>query len=321
MRSPITRIERVGGLFILAALVVLGAVLLVPGLLSGSFLRGRQLQVRASEGVGLVEGSRIIMRGIEVGRVAELRIDATNYVILRCEIHPAFRDKIRTGIRVVLVPAAILGSPFIRIDPAGGELLPPDTVIDAVVEASLLDSIADVSLDLRQLVEKATGRMDQLQKNLESVQRILDALNERQGLAGKLIHESEAYDDVRRVLARLDETLQGFDGIRGGLADFLEVLPVLKEDAVDASARLRISLARIQEGLERFPEIAADTAFALEDARKVIESLKRNFLIRPNLPRDPDPESMAPAVLPRERARARALDASPADDSSKEGPP
>jgi ABC-type transporter Mla subunit MlaD len=109
-------------------------------------------------------------------------------------------------------------------------------------------------------------------------------------------------ESAERSVASVEKTLAGLDGIRSRLEEFSGTLPELRAEFERAAPKvqesldhLKSGLANLDRGLERFPSLAVDTAFAVEDARRVLESLKRNFLIRGNLPDDSGAESVLPA--------------------------
>jgi hypothetical protein len=53
-------------------------------------------------------------------------------------------------------------------------------------------------------------------------------------------------------------------------------------------------LADLERGMEHFPPAAAKLVVTLTETRKVLESVKRSFLIRGNLPADTSAPTTAP---------------------------
>ena len=322
MRTPVSRIEKLAGLFIILAIVVFGAILFFPQALSGKLLSSYQLRIVADDGLGITVGNEVIMRGIQIGEVSNLTFDPTNRVFIDCRIYRAFRDRLTEGLRVELVPPALFGSPVIRLlsadlTAAGPKPLAPDAVLKAEKQTSITEQLSAVSGDVRRVFDKVENRIEQLGENLGALQKILDSVNAGEGLAGRLLRDRKLADDAERIVTqlqtilsdvqrtagRIDQYIAELEKMGEPLEDFATVLPKLKEDLLDIGAKLRSSLTSVDKGLERFPDMATDTAFALEDARRILESFKRNFFIRGNLPRDGSTETLAP-LSPRDAPAA-----------------
>jgi ABC-type transporter Mla subunit MlaD len=287
------------------------------------------LQVSAQDGMGLTPGDRVVMQGIQIGEVSRLDFWQKNRVLIACKIYPQYRAMLTQGIRVQLVAPPVIGNPLVRIEPGAGDPLAPTVVVEAQAEDSLLDGLKTLPEDLRRTIAHLETRMVQVGGNLAAFQEILEAVKAEQGLVGALIYGEELHRQVGHILQRVDQSMDRLETIRIRTEEFSTILPKLKHDmqtaskklnsslthlekslrAVDArlpavtddiaasSKKLLSSLTHIEEGLENFPEISKETFLVLEDARKIMESAKRNVLIRGNLPADLPAESMTPASL------------------------
>ncbi len=295
MRTPISRIEKISALFIIVALLVLGAVLIFPRMMAGRLFNLYYLEVTSDDGIGLSVGDLVEIQGIQVGEVSRFRLDDASNVIIDCKIFGEFRDRITAGTKVVLVPPSFIGSPSVRILPGKGPPLPPWTVMRATKETSLMGTISDLSKDLKPLLEQVEGRVKQAGGTLEALQGILDALNEGEGTAGKLVRDEDLYAAFLRATNRLDRTLEALDPIRTRLEEFSAALPAFREDLLASSAKLRAALDLFEEGLRKFPAMASDASSSVAEAKRIVESLKRNALIRMNLPREPGTGPMTPS--------------------------
>jgi ABC-type transporter Mla subunit MlaD len=288
---------------------VLAAVVFFPGIMSGRFLKLYQLEVATQDGLGLTLGDKVMMRGIQIGEVSDLKLDEAEQVLVDCKIYPSFRSKLRVGTRVVLVPPALFGSPQVTLHPGEGEPLPPQAIIRAEVESSVMDRVKELAENSGRLFNKVERTIEEVGDTLVAARKVLDSINAGEGLAGGLIKDKELPARVTRILestersvASIEKTLSGLEGIRSRLEEFSGTLPAIRSEIERAAPKIQESLdhlksglANLDRGLERFPSLAVDTAFAVEDARRVLESLKRNFLIRGNLPEDSGAESVLPA--------------------------
>jgi ABC-type transporter Mla subunit MlaD len=296
MRSPISRMEKFSALFILLALVVVGAVLLFPRMMSGRLFNLYRFQVSTDDGIGLSVGDQVEIQGIQVGEVTRFRLDEASNVLIDCKVFGEFRERITTGTTVVLVPPSFIGSPVVRIVPGKGKgLLPPGTVLRATKEASLMSAMGGISQKIPPLLTEIEGRVKQASGTLEALQGVLEALNRGQGTAGKLVRDQDLYASLVRVTNRVDHTIEGLDPIRARLEEFTAALPALRDDLQASSAKLRASLDHLEEGLQKFPAMASDASSSLAESKRIVESLKRNAIIRMNLPRESESETMSPS--------------------------
>jgi len=240
MRTPISRIEKIAGLFIIAALTALAALIIFPGLVSGRYLNLFDLTLKAPDGIGLASGDKVILQGVQVGEVRRLEFDDAGGVVVRLKIYPVHRKQIRVGTKALLVPPIVMGSPRVKLLPGEGEALPDDSVLVAERESSPLEGIGRIGATLEQTFERVNARLDQTQ------------------------------------------------GILAGVQEMVDTARSLRPDIEESSAALRRSVAHVEKTLENLPGIAGRSEALLDDARRVLESLKRNFVIRANLPADDD---------------------------------
>ena len=71
MRTPVSRFEKVAGLFMFLALVPLVALIVIPGIKPGGFLNrsSYELEVIARDGLDLGAGDEVTMKGIQIGEI------------------------------------------------------------------------------------------------------------------------------------------------------------------------------------------------------------------------------------------------------------
>jgi ABC-type transporter Mla subunit MlaD len=248
MHTPFRRLEKIAGLFIIAALAALGALVLFPGIVSGKYLNLLDLTVRSSEGLGLSSGDKVILEGVQVGEVRRVEFDETGGILIAMKVYAVHRQQIRTGTRALLVPPLVMGSPTVTLLRGEGELLPDGSVLQAETQASPIEGLHRMGESLEGTFERVNARLDQMEGILAGAQKLLDTANS------------------------------------------------LRPDIVESSASVRRSLDHVEDALEELPEMASRSGALLADARRVLESLKRNFLIRANLPADADEARMLPAT-------------------------
>jgi ABC-type transporter Mla subunit MlaD len=295
MRTPVRRIETIGGVVLLLGGVTLLVLFVFPGLISGRFLTHFRLQVRAADGLGVATGNKVMMQGIQIGQVSDLRLDESNQVLITCRIRPEHRDKITTGVRVVLVPGNLFESTLVRILPGPGKPLAAEIVLEAGAESSVFDRLGSLAETLEDTLVSVRERVKQMESSLDSLDKMLLAINSAEGSFGKLIYEMELHTRLSDLVAKAEGSFESFQALAGKLDGFLELLPEVKSDFQQSVASLRSAAMQLDRGMAHFPEAVSRTIDALAEGRRVIESLKRNILLRGNLPRDPVNAGTAPA--------------------------
>ncbi len=241
-----TRQDFIVGLFIVGAIaVVIGALLAT----SGWGERRYDLYLRAANADGLTTDSKVLLQGLEVGRVSSVspRVDSTTRTIsfvARLSLIGRFRGgatlQLPTGTRGQLEPASQI-SPTILIrlvlpdstHRSGGLLAVGDT-IDSERKASVLDQVAEVAQHLSKEVEDV---MHQTNVTLQHVDGILANANGlladvRPSIDSTLASVSATMNRVTKLVQRLDPGLA--DSVSTALALSNRVL--LRVDSLAARA-------------------------------------------------------------------------------------
>ena len=304
MRTPVSRFERIAGYFILLSLVALAALFIVPAMKTGGLLSRRTyaLHIHTDDGIDLESGDKVTMKGIQVGEVENLDFitevkDGKEQVRVRvtCSIYWEYREKITRHSKFYMVPAAVVGRGKIEIHPGVGNSPLQDRIVEGKKKVSITDRVNDLLLEVDDLLEVANKRISDLEATLVAVQKILDHISEGEGSLGKFLYEDELHNQIVKVLGHMEETVAGVDRITQPLAGFSETLPDLTMKIRDVTGKLDDILENLRKGMGHFPAVVSGTLIALTEGRKILESLKRNFFIRGNLPANREPEEMAPA--------------------------
>ncbi|MBN1443348.1 MAG: MCE family protein [Planctomycetes bacterium] len=317
MRSPVSRPERLAAYFVLLVLIVLAALILVPrwrATEAESFwdflsMPAFVLHVIADDAVDLAQGDKVLMKGIQVGEISGIDFSETQKVIISCSIYRRYTARIPWDSKFFLVPAPIVGRGKIEIQPGTGSALGADTKVPGLRYTSFTDRVdgvlqqaAELLVQMRGILEQAgaslagiSQRVVEMERTLASLQKILDQVTEGRGALGQIVFRDDLYSRIESLVERLESAARGFETLREPVTDFGERLPSLTRTAAEAAEKLNRTLDDLERGMKHFPDAASSLAASLVEGRKVLESLKRNFLIRGNLPRDLEPETMAPA--------------------------
>lgn len=314
MRSPVSRFERMAAYFILLALLALGALIVLPrldrttGLFDFLARVDFVVHIVADDAVDLAPGNVIELKGIQVGQVERVDLLPDYRVRLTCQIYRDYRSRIPEGSRFELVPAAVVGNPRIVVHQGGGPPIETGATVTGETSISVTDRVdaalvqaTKLLVQMEGILEKAGGTLDQLngrvmdmKQALDSLSSVLQQVSAGRGALGKLVYEEELYDRVGQLVGRLESATEPLTDLAGPLAEVGAELPGLTRQVGRILGRLDDALALLAEGLAQFPATAESARASLGELRKVVESLKRNFLIRGNLPRNARPTTVVP---------------------------
>lgn len=241
-----TRQDFIVGLFIVGAIaVVIGALLAT----SGWGERRYDLYLRTANAEGLSADSKVLLQGLEVGRVASVspRVDSmtrTITFVARLSVIGRFPSgaslQLPAGTRGQLEPASQI-SPTVLIrlvlpdsSRRTARLLAAGDTIDSERKASVLDQVAEAAQHLSKEVEEVLHRTHQ---TLEHVDAILASANGvlkdvRPSIDRTLADVSSTMDRVAKLMQRLDPGLA--DSVSTALAVSNRIL--LRVDSLAARA-------------------------------------------------------------------------------------
>ncbi|MEM7232530.1 MAG: MlaD family protein [Planctomycetota bacterium] len=330
MRSPVTRFERVAGYFILLAIVVVVVLFLRPGL-ERFGANPLIIRILADEAHNLKSGDSVTMRGIQIGEVRDLDLldvrklsdsdrgsvqltgDGFRRVLITCQIRRKYSDQVTTDVGFFIVPPAVVGSGSIDVRRT------PETAKEGQIVKPLESKVLVQGLKQESIMDAANELVAEAGTILKNVGTTVKEVENNIKLINRLLQEVETGDNTLAKLLRSDELYKALEGVIGTVETKIENLPVdetivtvreevlkelrgisstLQKELVKTNTELVGHLVKVlsqmEKGMEHFPPAAAKLVAILADARKVLESLKRNFLIRGNLPDEGNPRRTAP---------------------------
>lgn len=252
MKFRIRHAEKIVGLFVLAALVSLAAVLIFMGANQRWFARDYHFQSRFQSGEGLKQGMPVRLKGFRIGMVDRVRLLEDNTAAIDFHIFDTYYPKVRQH-SVLELATSPLGI-------GGGGLLfhPGDPQGDLLEEGAHIPSL-DFT-EGRRLVEE--GKVSTLSKEdavssavrqvgplLVTAQETLVSLNElAETLNGTL--RGEDTGPMAEVLTHTDELLLRAGSASAALEETLQHTAVVAENLRETSARLRETRGLAKELLD-----------------------------------------------------------------------
>lgn len=295
MSLPYTRREKIAGLFFL---IGLGLIFLVAVYVGGGrdwFRSYNTYYALYNEGYGLSPGVKVKFLRTDVGLVTRLELTDNNKVKVHMSILNEYADRIKSDSVAAIASPTFIGSEYIDIIPGSVRTaaIPKGGQIPAVERKSLEDYIKDLRLDaMLARVEAIMINVDSLTHQLQDpagpfmgtlsdVRRVTSAVAQGEGTLGKLVASDLAIETIEGVLTDIQTITGNFAQLSGNLGQTLP--PIM--------SKVESTISRVEKAARSAPEIARETRESLRSANQVLDSAKRNFLIRGNLTRDPEPET------------------------------
>ncbi|MDR1039303.1 MAG: MlaD family protein [Deltaproteobacteria bacterium] len=309
-RAPYTFLEKLTGFLLVALfLVVMGAAAIV-GAGRGLFRGHTSYFAVFSQGYGIAAGVDVRYFGIDIGTVTSVELMDNNKIRMRLRIVDDYADRILGDCLAVVKSPTIIGSEFIEIQPgslmslpvpAGGQIPAQDT-------ATLEDMLAALELPKKivqadRLMQDFISIADRLQDaegplfaTLENFRVVSSRVAEGEGSLGALLSKPDTHDEI---FAALEEAHRAMESIRDASASFRDAMAsvrvaaaALESDIPGITRQADRILAEIEQGTQSFPEVARGAREGIRDVHQVLDSAKRNFLIRGNITADPPPQGV-----------------------------
>ena len=289
MSASYTQREKLAGLFLMAGLAVGFVIAVVVGGGQDWFRRYNQYYAIFNNGYGLEPGVKVKFLRTDIGLVTRLELTGNNKVKVHLAIRDDFAGRLKTDSVANINSPTLIGSEFIDILPGSTKtaLIPEGGQIPAVERKSLSEYVEDLRLDImlarvEDTMANVASLTSQLQEptgpfmgTMSDVRQITSTVAGGQGNVGHLIFDDEPFGKINQ-----------------GLGNLSDLSGRLKDDLPPVVSRAGTIAAQVEQGTRHLPEIGRRAREGLHDANQILESVKRNFLIRGNLPPEPPVETL-----------------------------
>jgi phospholipid/cholesterol/gamma-HCH transport system substrate-binding protein len=311
--------ERMTGAFILLTLVVFLFTAAVVGRGKNWFRKHVVYYTTFEEGYNLVSGSRVKLLGTDIGSVTDVLLTEANKVKVRIKVLAVYASRIRANSVATVESPTVIGSEYINIRPGTSKaaVIPPEGLIptkekkkftEYLEEYELgakLEHIGKILEDLAQITDQLKDPKGPFLGTFGNLQQITGAVEAGDGSLGRLIKSDELHehiqaelDDIDTFIATLQETADHLVRAGANIEDGSEHLEKAAREGpemVDKTQELLDRLLRVTVILEKVmtevPEISAQAREGMQEVNRILDSVKENFLIRPNLPPPPESET------------------------------
>jgi phospholipid/cholesterol/gamma-HCH transport system substrate-binding protein len=297
------RIERIAGLFVVAAVAGVFVITVLIAIKQGWFENKVKYVVEMPSADGVREGTLIQMAGLKIGSVQSIELRGSELVIVGLSVSEAYKEKIRSDSIVRVSRPFIIGEKVFDISlgsqqspemPEGAQLaveMAPD-LLDFVSGKSLgphLKNLSRIAESLRVVAEtlfdprrtKAFVQMiDDIAPLVQSGRSVtkeanvlLQDLNKGKRIVGAL-------DDLRLLTGELNRTLPLF----------AKDSPQLAQDVSKIARNMAVLTDEMQKAIPAFAKIGPElpraslrAIEALDETVVTLKALQKSFLLRGNV--------------------------------------
>ncbi len=275
------------GIFMLAALVVTGFLILNSSGDFNPFEKKMRLKARFSSADGLHSGADVQLAGVSIGKVEDVkflppdapngeRVESTFLIVKELDKKP-ITDLIRTDSTAQLVATSILANDkMINIVPGTSKGNPVD-------DNAILTSSATASLN--QLTSTGNDLLTQINKLAGPANDILDKANRGEGTLGRIVNDEELYrnldgavSETKATMQRLQTTIDKINKGQGSAGKLVND-PALYDSLNKTVSHLESISSDIKAGRGSAGKFVSDDAMYNETREAVAELKKAVFKI------------------------------------------
>ena len=319
MRLQFSTMERMTGAFILLTLLIFLFTVAVVGRGKNWFRKHVVFYTTFDEGYNLVSGSRVKLLGTDIGSVVEVGLSESNQARVKIRVLADYAPRIRANSVATVESPTVIGSEYININPGTSNAppIPPEGEIPTKEKKKLteyleeyevgakLENIGKILEDLAQITGELKDPKGPLLGTLGSLNHISKTVDAGEGSLGRLVKSDELHRQIQdelnaisRLVATLQETAdhlaQAGSNIEEGSKNMEKTTretPEMVDKVQDLLDRLLRVSAIMEKAMVEVPEISTQAREGMREVNLILESVKENFLIRPNLPPTPESES------------------------------
>jgi phospholipid/cholesterol/gamma-HCH transport system substrate-binding protein len=242
--------------------------------------------------------------------VEKVELTADNRVKITIKIFENDASKIRADSVATVDSPTIIGSEFIAITPGSPEkpAIPEGGIIISKAKKNIgeylkeyevqkkIEDFGQLISDLKILMERLKDPKGPLFGVLYDIKDVTNELSKGKGSLGRLVMEEDLYREARIAIKDLNEAATSINELSDTLDNGIRLLPDTMEAVNNIAHKLDHVMSRLTTATERAPAMQRQIEEAVTETNQILESLKKNFFIRRNLPPEPEPKVYVPEV-------------------------
>src|SRR5271157_5802444 len=260
MKFKIRFADQIVGIFVLAAIVAVGVVLVLIGINQRWFAKNYYFTSEFASGAGLFVGMPVTFKGFDIGKIARMSLNEQNDVDVRFYIEDTYYDRVKPDSVLELTSSPIGLGTTLKFH-TGKNTLPP------VAEGSYVPSLD--TKEGRQLV--ADGKVE-ISKDADVIGSVIAKLN-------PILDETrQTIADVRRIADTVNAALNGRGGPMGTMVSDLSHTPARLNTALDdMSGRINTVLDKVAVISDNVNAISVQTRGVIGDLSTNLDVISQNL--------------------------------------------
>lgn len=317
--------EKIVGMFFICITVLLLGTVIIIGRGKDWFKTYIPYYTALDESYNLQVNTPVKLLNTNIGKVQKVALlgDKVKVDLLILE---KFESRIRSDALITIKSPTLIGSEYISIIPGEkdspliprGGLIPSrpkksvaDYLDEFEVEKTgkmLIEAIQDIS-DIVSTLHDPQGplfvALDNANKSLANIDKITNDIESGKGTIGGILKSRSLLDHIHKNLYLLEDNLSTFEQIENVV---LENIPEIKKIINDLQVAVETAitiLSNIEKVSYDIPKITQTTTEGINEIRntvesidKIVHSLQKNFLIKPNLPEEPEAKNVDAGLRP-----------------------
>jgi phospholipid/cholesterol/gamma-HCH transport system substrate-binding protein len=278
--------EIIVGVFVIGSLILLLGVVLFMGKRQNILQAHYELSGAFKSVAGLEAGAEVLLAGINVGHVNEIKFGPHNRVMVVMSISEAQRERIRRDSVASIRTRGLVGDHYVEITTGSPDqpLIPDHGTIrtaEPIDVAALLEETRPMLGNLEGLIKNLSALTDQLTDSSGTVKSILENMNaitadirQGKGTVGALLNEDRLYRHAEKLLQTTQETMENFRDVSTDAHRASKALPALVNETRTSLRKLGEAGEEVSAAMVGFSEFIKVMQGVAEEAKPIASNLR-----------------------------------------------
>jgi len=297
--------ERVVGLFIFSAFVLISAMFIIGGRNQHLFEKHATYYMDVASSEGINQGNVVTALGSEVGVVSALNLTRDNKIRVTIEVYESNRNYIRTGAKATVNRLANLSAALIEIK--SGPINAPVLIDGSVIPVEETPSLNDLLLGIANIIQAAEKHdllakfetmLPKLEVTIENAHKIITQVATGHGVLGAAVFDTKVEKELKTVvtsgaeilleaegavtiakqrLIQIEPVLNNAKYITEDMRRTAEHLPAMIMELNAIIAQAKTALTLINAELETIPGTVMDTRRTISKTDDLIDSVQSTW--------------------------------------------
>ncbi len=269
------RNEIVAGIFVLACIFLLLALIFKAGDFKESMQPKKEIIVRFSHARGIKTNSPIYYAGVQSGKVSNIKVDEKDNVYITLQLEKGINIRKDS---IIKIGASIMGEAYIEITPGQGEIIQTGETVQGS-DSGIAQQIEDVVTSIQDLIksEKISSSLENLDKTLANIASISETIANNKDKLDAII------SNVKGITESLNENVEEITGKMDTVLS--NIAQMTDEEQIEKIDEITANVVDITNNVEN---ILIENRKSIKDITTNIESITDNlYILSADLKRHP----------------------------------